>query len=86
MNSFGKLKLELHLIQQHFSPPTTPLKQGKSKTTLGPDTFQAHPSYAEQFLSVNFFKSCGSNVRSHDLLGPAITNEFHVPGLSPIRT
>jgi hypothetical protein len=53
MNLFQQLKLGLQLFQQYLTPPTTPLKQGKSKNTLGPDTSQAHPSYAEQFLYVN---------------------------------
>jgi len=53
MTLFQKLKLELQLFQQYFTPPNPPLKQGKSKNTLGPDSSQAHPSYAEQFLYVN---------------------------------
>jgi len=32
MNLFWKLKLELHIFQQYF----TPLKQGESKTMMGP--------------------------------------------------
>jgi len=32
MNLFRKLKLELHIFQQYF----TPLKEGESKTTMGP--------------------------------------------------
>jgi hypothetical protein len=39
-------KIELHLFQQYFTPPIPPLKQGKNKTTLSPDTSQAHSSYA----------------------------------------
>ena len=53
MNLFRKLKFELHLFQQFFTPPTPPLKQDESKTNLDPDTSQTHPSYAQQFLSVN---------------------------------
>ena len=30
-------KIELHLFQQYFTPPTPLLKQGESKTTFGPD-------------------------------------------------
>jgi len=39
------------LHSSHLSPP---LKLGESKTTLGSDSSQAHPSYAQQFLSINF--------------------------------
>ena len=50
MNLLWKLKLELHIFQQYF----TPLKQGESKTTMGP---KQNPSYShvQQFPSVNVF-------------------------------
>ena len=54
LNLFRKLKLDLDLFQQYFTPLPSPfLKKGESKTTLGPGTSQAHPSCAQQFLSVN---------------------------------
>jgi len=45
---FGELKLELHQFQQYFTPLISlhPWNYGKSKTTLGPHSSQAHPSYA----------------------------------------
>jgi hypothetical protein len=46
-------KIELHLLQQYITPYIPLLKQDDSKTTLGPATPQAHPSYAQQFLSIN---------------------------------
>jgi len=60
MNLFGELKLRLHLFKQYFTLPIPTLQQGKSKITLGPDTSQAHPSYA-QFLSVNFSNCAAQN-------------------------
>jgi hypothetical protein len=33
----SKAKIELHLLQQYFTPHTPPLKQGESETTLSPD-------------------------------------------------
>jgi len=53
MNFFQKLKLELNLFQQYFTPTPT-LKQGESKTTLDPDTSPAHPSYAHQLFRKRF--------------------------------
>ena len=38
MNLFRKLKLDLHIFQLYFTPPTPSLKQSDSKTTLGPYT------------------------------------------------
>jgi hypothetical protein len=59
MNLFRKLKSEFHLFQQYFTPLIPLLKQDESKTNLGPDTSQAHPSYTQQFLSVNVSNLAG---------------------------
>jgi len=65
MNLFGKLKLELFLLQQYFTLPPHPCNWGKSKPTLAPDSSQAHPSYAQQFHSINF-----SNHLAHHISWP----------------
>ena len=85
MNLFRQLKLEQQLLQQNVAPPPHPWNQGDSKTTVGPDSYQAHPPYAQQIRSA-MFQTEWSDVRSRDPLRPASTNKFHMPGLSPIRT
>jgi len=77
MNLFRKLKSEFSLFQQFFTPPTLPLKQDESKTNLGPDTSQAHPSYPQQFLSVNVSNraaQCQTNIVTH--YGPQAPTRF----------
>jgi hypothetical protein len=36
MNLFRRLKLELQIFEQYFTPPTKAVKKGETKTTLGP--------------------------------------------------
>jgi hypothetical protein len=59
-------KIGLQLFQQYFTPPSPFPKQGESKTILGPDMSQAHPSYAQQFPSLNV-QIMKPDVRSRDL-------------------
>jgi len=53
MNLFHKAKIRAAPVPTVLHSPTPLLKQGESKFTLGRDTSQAHPSYDQQFLSVN---------------------------------
>jgi hypothetical protein len=72
----SKLKIELHLFQQFFTPHTPPLKQDESETTLSPDL----PSTRIIRSTIPFrkyFKSCSPMSDLVNRYGPQKNNEIH---------
>jgi hypothetical protein len=51
VNLFRKLKLEIHLFQQYFTPHTQPLKQAKSTK---PTSVQVTPKHTHHMLNNSF--------------------------------
>jgi hypothetical protein len=81
----SKVKIELCLLHQFFTPHTSPLKQGESETTLSPDL----PSTRIKRSAIPFrkyFKSCGPMSDLVTRYGPQATAIFTMPSFSPIRT
>ena len=79
----SKAEIEPHLLQQFFTPHTTPLKQGESETTHSPD----FPSTRIIRSTIPFrkcFKSCNPMSDPLTRYGPQATMRFTMPSFSPI--
>jgi len=84
MNLFQRLKIELHLFQQYFTPHTLPLNQGESETNLGLDL----PSTRIIHSTIPFRKCCKSCSPMSDLVtryGPQGTARFTCLVLVPFK-
>jgi hypothetical protein len=80
----SKAKIELHLIQQYFTPHTPPLKQGESETTLSPDI----PSTRIIRSTIPFrkcFKSCSPMSDLVTRYCPQATTRFTCLVLDPFE-
>jgi hypothetical protein len=79
----SKAKIELHLLQQFFTPRTSPLKQGMSETTLSPD-LPSTRIIRSTILFRKCFKSCGPLSDLVTCYGLQAATRFTMPSFSPI--